>query len=158
MAPGLRSGHIGHPEEVVGAGGADLAAAGGHSPRRTDTRGEGRCLRTNRRAGAAGMLANCLLSAGTFLILVRCALAAEGKHTQRVTPSQLVQGKHTLIKCIMVCHTFTCVLQYVWLLLDLIVIRLKRIFCFTRAAFCNPHLFCCWVHDSQAVMDGAVVG
>ncbi|XP_039988254.1 UPF0606 protein KIAA1549L [Xiphias gladius] len=77
MAPGLRSGRTGHPV-VVGAGGAD---PGGRSPKRTDARGEGRCLRTRWRAGAAGMLANCLLSAGMLSLLVRCALAAEEKST-----------------------------------------------------------------------------
>ncbi|XP_033483240.2 UPF0606 protein KIAA1549L [Epinephelus lanceolatus] len=75
MAPGVRSGRTGHPK-VVGAGGAE---PGGCSPRRTDAGGEGRCLRTRWRVGAAGMLANCLLSVGTLLLLVRCALAAEEK-------------------------------------------------------------------------------
>ncbi|XP_062284149.1 UPF0606 protein KIAA1549L [Scomber scombrus] len=96
MAPGLRSGQTGHPEEVVGAGGADLAAAGGHSPRRTDTGGERRCLRTNRRVGAAGMLANCLLSAGTFLLLVRCALAAEEKTTYDASGSSSLPSDPTV--------------------------------------------------------------
>ncbi|XP_069549739.1 UPF0606 protein KIAA1549L isoform X1 [Brachyistius frenatus] len=77
MAPGLRSVRTGHPK-VVGAGGAD---PGGCSPRRTDSRGDGRCLRTGLRAGAAGMLANCLLSVTVLSLLVRCALAAEEKST-----------------------------------------------------------------------------
>lgn len=77
MAPGLRSGRTGHPK-VVGAGGAE---PGGCSLQRTDAGGEGRCLRTRWRVGAAGMLANCLLSVGMLLLLTRCALAVEGKHT-----------------------------------------------------------------------------
>lgn len=88
MAPGLRSGRTGHPKVVVGAGGAE---PGGCPPRRTDAGGEGRCLRTRWRAGAAGMLANCLLSVGMLSLLVRCALAAEGKHTRYEL--DLVRGK-----------------------------------------------------------------
>lgn len=80
MAPGLRSGRTGHPEVVVlvvvGAGGAD---PGGCSPQRTDAGGEGRCLKTRLRTGAAGMLAHCLLSMAVLSFVVRCALAAEGK-------------------------------------------------------------------------------
>jgi len=78
MAPGLRSdGRAGHTE-VVGACGAD---PGGCSPQRTDAGGEkGRCLRTRLRDGAAGMLANCLLSVAVLLLLVQCAVAAEGKN------------------------------------------------------------------------------
>uniref|UniRef100_A0AAQ5ZLU9 KIAA1549 like n=1 Tax=Amphiprion ocellaris TaxID=80972 RepID=A0AAQ5ZLU9_AMPOC len=71
MATGVRSGRTGHP-------GAD---PGGCSPLRTDAGGAGRCLRTGLRAGAAGMLANCLLSVAVLLLLVRCALAAEEKPT-----------------------------------------------------------------------------
>ncbi|XP_041848928.1 UPF0606 protein KIAA1549L [Melanotaenia boesemani] len=79
MAPSLRSdGRTGHPE-VEGACGAD---PGGCSPHRTDAGGEkGRCLRARLRAGAAGMLANCLLSVAVLLLLVRCAVAAEDKST-----------------------------------------------------------------------------
>ncbi|KAM9408705.1 UPF0606 protein KIAA1549L [Pholidichthys leucotaenia] len=65
MAPGVRSGWTGHP-------GAD---PGGCSPQRTDVGGERRRLRT----GAAGMLANCLLSVAVRLLLVQCASAAEEK-------------------------------------------------------------------------------
>ncbi|KAM7423985.1 hypothetical protein PAMA_000375 [Pampus argenteus] len=92
MAPGLRSGRTGHPEEV-GAGGADPAAAGGRSARRTDAGGEGRCLRTKWRAGAAGMLANCLPSVGMLLLLVRCALAAEEKIFYDASGSSSLPGK-----------------------------------------------------------------
>lgn len=95
MAPGLRSGQTGHPEEVR-AGGADPAAAGARSPRRTDTGGEGRCLRTKWRAGAAGMLANCLLSAGMLLLLVRCALAAEEKTTYDASGSSSLPSDPTV--------------------------------------------------------------
>lgn len=77
MAPSLRSGRTGHPS-VVGAGGAD---PGGCSAQRRDSGGDGRCLRSKWRAGAAGMLANCLLSVGMLSLVVRCALAAEGKPT-----------------------------------------------------------------------------
>ncbi|XP_072236532.1 UPF0606 protein KIAA1549L isoform X2 [Leuresthes tenuis] len=79
MAPGLRSdGRAGHAE-VVGACGAD---PGGCSPQRTDAGGEkGRCLRTRLRDGAAGMLANCLLSVAVLLLVVQCAVAAEEKST-----------------------------------------------------------------------------
>ncbi|KAK5915208.1 hypothetical protein CesoFtcFv8_000821 [Champsocephalus esox] len=77
MAPGLSSGRTGHPE-VLEARGVDL---GGSSPRRRNAGGERRCSRTERRAGAAGMLANCLLSVGMLSLLVRCALAAEGRPT-----------------------------------------------------------------------------
>ncbi|XP_026025805.1 UPF0606 protein KIAA1549L isoform X1 [Astatotilapia calliptera] len=77
MAPGLRSGRTGHLR-VAGTGGAD---PDGCSPQRTDAGGEGRCLRTRLRVGAAGMLANCLLSVAVLLLLVRCSLAAEEKST-----------------------------------------------------------------------------
>ncbi|XP_044046281.1 UPF0606 protein KIAA1549L isoform X2 [Siniperca chuatsi] len=86
MAPGLRSRRTGHPK-VVGAGGAE---PGGCSPPKTDAGGEGRCLRTRWRAGAAGMLANCLLSAGMLLLLVRCALAAEEKPTYDASGSSSI--------------------------------------------------------------------
>lgn len=84
MAPGLRSGRAGHPK-VVGTGGAD---PGGCSQRRTDGGGDGRCLGTRWRAGAAGMLANWLPSVGMLLLLARCALAAEGKHTAEESASK----------------------------------------------------------------------
>ncbi|XP_068173703.1 UPF0606 protein KIAA1549L [Antennarius striatus] len=77
MAPGLRSGRTGQPG-VVGAGEAE---PGGCSAQRTDTVGRGRCLRTWWRSGVAGMLANCLLSVGLLLLIVRCAVAAEEKST-----------------------------------------------------------------------------
>ncbi|XP_070821244.1 UPF0606 protein KIAA1549L [Chaetodon trifascialis] len=91
MAPSLRSGQAGHPK-VVGAGGAE---PGGSSSQRTDAGGEGRCLRTRWRAGAAGMLANCLLSVGTLLLLVRCALAAEEKPTYDASGSSSLQSNPT---------------------------------------------------------------
>ncbi|KAM7015631.1 UPF0606 protein KIAA1549L-like isoform 2-T2 [Tautogolabrus adspersus] len=78
MAPCVRSGRrTGHPKVstvVVGAGGED---PGG----RSDAGGEGRCLRTRWRTGAAGMLGNCVLSVGMLLLVVRCAVAAEEKPT-----------------------------------------------------------------------------
>lgn len=74
MAPGVRTGRSGHPGVLEGAG-------DGCSAHRRDPGGEGRCLRSRWRAGAAGMLANCLLSAGMLSLLVRCAAAAEGKIT-----------------------------------------------------------------------------
>ncbi|XP_041648010.1 UPF0606 protein KIAA1549L [Cheilinus undulatus] len=77
MAPGVRSGRrAGHPRVsvVVGAGGDD---PGG----RPDAGGEGRCLRTRWRTGAAGMLGHCVLSVGMLLLVVRCAVAAEEKPT-----------------------------------------------------------------------------
>ncbi|KAM9860637.1 UPF0606 protein KIAA1549L [Aulostomus maculatus] len=78
MAPALR--RTGHPKVViVGAGGTDPAGTSGCSPLRRDV--EGGCLRTRWRAGGAGMLANCLLSVGMLLLLVRCALAAEERNT-----------------------------------------------------------------------------
>lgn len=74
MAPGVRSGQAGHPGVLGGAG-------GGCTAHRRDPGGEGRCLRSRWRAEAAGMLASCLLSAGMLSLLVRCAVAAEGKIT-----------------------------------------------------------------------------
>ncbi|KAM9366094.1 UPF0606 protein KIAA1549L [Symphorus nematophorus] len=93
MAPGVRSGRTGHPElVVVGAGGGgEEPGGGGRSPRRTDAGGEGRCLRTRWRAGAAGMLANCLLSVGMLSLLVRCALA-EDKPTYDASGSSSLQS------------------------------------------------------------------
>lgn len=129
MAPGLRSGRTGHPK-VVGAGGAD---PGGRSPpRRTDAGGEEgrRCLRTRWRAGAAGMLANCLLSVGTLLLLVRCALAAEGKHTTEIIPPIT----HRLMCCIHLCHIYMHIVKS-WN-----IFGAKWVFCCTQAAFCNPHI------------------
>ncbi|KAM4743700.1 UPF0606 protein KIAA1549L [Anableps anableps] len=79
MAPGVRSdGRVGHPE-VPGACGADTDY--GCSPCRRDAGGNRgrRCLRSGLRAGAAGMLAYCLLSVALLSILVRCAVAAEEK-------------------------------------------------------------------------------
>ncbi|XP_029986677.1 UPF0606 protein KIAA1549L isoform X2 [Sphaeramia orbicularis] len=94
MAPGLRSGRTGHPK--VGAGGADPVGGGcggGCSPLRTDTGGgEGRCLRTRWTAGSGGMLANCLLSVGMLVLLVRCALAAEEKSTYDASGSSSLPG------------------------------------------------------------------
>lgn len=84
MAPGLRSGRTGHPK-VLGDGGEE---SGGCSAQRRDSGGEGRCLRSRWRAGAAGMIANCLLTVGMLLLLVRCALAAEGKHTAAIWPKE----------------------------------------------------------------------
>uniref|UniRef100_UPI0037E92C4E UPF0606 protein KIAA1549L n=1 Tax=Semicossyphus pulcher TaxID=241346 RepID=UPI0037E92C4E len=76
MAPGVRSGRrTGHPKVVVA--GAEGEDPGG----RSDAGGEGRCLRTRWRAGAAGMLGNCVLSVGMLLLVVRCAVAAEEKPT-----------------------------------------------------------------------------
>ncbi|XP_060897669.1 UPF0606 protein KIAA1549L isoform X2 [Labrus mixtus] len=80
MAPAVRSGRrTGHPKVsavvvAVGAGGED---PGG----RSDAGGEGRCLRTRWRTGAAGMLGNCVLSVGMLLLVVRYAVAAEEKPT-----------------------------------------------------------------------------
>ncbi|KAM3625898.1 uncharacterized protein V6R79_019433 [Siganus canaliculatus] len=95
MAPGLRSGRTGrtgHPK-VVGAGGTE---PGGSSPQRTDAAGRvGTCLRTRWRAGAAGMLANCLLSAGMLSLLARCALAAEEKPTYDASGSSSLQSDPT---------------------------------------------------------------
>ncbi|XP_035992312.1 UPF0606 protein KIAA1549L isoform X2 [Fundulus heteroclitus] len=89
MAPGVRSdGRLGHPE-VPGACGAE-DADDGCSPRRRAAGGDGRrrrrrrrrrCLRSALRAGAAGMLANRMLSVALLSLLVRCAVAAEGKST-----------------------------------------------------------------------------
>nr|XP_046240942.1 UPF0606 protein KIAA1549L isoform X3 [Scatophagus argus] len=86
MAPGLRSGRTGHLK-VVGAGGAE---PGGCSPQKTDV--VRRCLRTRWRAGAAGMLANCLLSVGMLSLLVRCSLAAEEKPTYDASGSSSLQS------------------------------------------------------------------
>ncbi|GAA6235193.1 UPF0606 protein KIAA1549L homolog isoform X1 [Lates japonicus] len=102
MAPGLRSGRTGHPEVVGDAGGG--ADPGGRSPQRTDAGGGGlggggggerRCLRTRWRTGAAGMLANCLLSVGMLLLLVRCALAAEEKSTYDASGSSSLASDPT---------------------------------------------------------------
>ncbi|XP_054472883.1 UPF0606 protein KIAA1549L [Anoplopoma fimbria] len=81
MAPCLKGGRTGHPG-AVGAVGPRAAEPDGRSPRRrTDAGGDVRCLRTRWRAGAAGMLANCLLCAGMLSLVVRCAVAAEEKST-----------------------------------------------------------------------------
>lgn len=82
MAPGVRTGRTAHLD-VVGAG-------GGCSAHRRDPGGEGRCLRSRWRAGVAEMLANCLLSAGMLSLLVRFALAAEGKLVPAVCTKGLV--------------------------------------------------------------------
>lgn len=50
------------------------------------------------------MLANCLLSVGTLLLLVRCALAAEGKHTAELSAPN---DTHMLMCCINLCHIHT---------------------------------------------------
>lgn len=70
MFPGLRSdGRAGHPEEP----GARVAEPGGCSAPRTDAGGEkGRCVRS----AAAGML----LTVAVLAAVVRCTVAAEGKH------------------------------------------------------------------------------
>lgn len=78
MAPGLRSGRTGH-SRAAGAGGGE--EAGGCPVISRDSGGEGRCLRGRWRAGTSGMLAKCVLSAGMLSLLVRCALAAEGKQS-----------------------------------------------------------------------------
>lgn len=131
MAPGLRSGRTGHPR-VAGTGGAD---PGGCSPQRTDAGGEGRCLRTRLRVGAAGMLANCLLSVAVLLLLVRCSLAAEGKHA----PSRYLL-QHAVAECDF--YAFTFFTSRLWHLLwkNENMLSGKWIFCLTRAAFCNPLL------------------
>lgn len=74
MAAGVRTGRTGHPGVLEGAG-------DGCSAHRRDPGGEGKGLRSRWRAEAAGMLASCLLSAGMLSLLVRCAVAAEGKIT-----------------------------------------------------------------------------
>ncbi|XP_017260584.1 UPF0606 protein KIAA1549L isoform X2 [Kryptolebias marmoratus] len=97
MAPGLRSdGRPGQREEVgasrsistssISSSSSSSCGAepGGCSARSSAVGGGGRgcCLRSRLRVGAAGMLANCLLSvAPLFLLLVRCAVAAEEKST-----------------------------------------------------------------------------
>ncbi|XP_013857342.1 UPF0606 protein KIAA1549L isoform X2 [Austrofundulus limnaeus] len=83
MATGLRSdGRPGQREEAGASGGGCGAEPGGCSARRTAVGGDqGGCLRSSLRAGAAGMLANCLLSVAPLLLLVRCAVAAEEKST-----------------------------------------------------------------------------
>lgn len=141
MAPGLRSGQTGHPK-VVGAGGAD---PGRRSPRRTDAGGEGRCLRARWRAGAVGMLANCLLYVGMLLLLVRCALAAEGKHTAELS----AQRTHMLMCCIITSVTSKPTLGVTSVASSWNILGGKWVFCFTHVAFCNPHIYCCWVHDSH---------
>lgn len=73
MAPGLRS--SGQTGRSSGRGGR----GGGCSRLRTDPGAVRRCVRTRWRAG--GMPVNCLLSVGMLSLIVRCALAAEGKHT-----------------------------------------------------------------------------
>lgn len=103
MAPCLRrSGQTGHPKVV------DPAAAGGCLPQRRDAGGEGRYLRTRWRVGAAGMLANCRLSVGMLLLLLRCALAAEGKRT--------VDGLRKKSLLIIMCHIRASIVQNVRLL------------------------------------------
>ncbi|XP_037304182.2 UPF0606 protein KIAA1549L isoform X1 [Pungitius pungitius] len=77
MAPGLKGGRAAHPEVV----GAERADPGGTSPRRKDAGGEVTRSRTRWRPGAAGMLADCLLSVGMLSLLVRCAVSAEEKST-----------------------------------------------------------------------------
>nr|XP_040017097.1 UPF0606 protein KIAA1549L isoform X2 [Gasterosteus aculeatus aculeatus] len=77
MAPGLKGVRAGHPV-VVGAGRAD---PGGTSPRKKDVGGEVTRSRTRWRPGAAGMLADCLLSVGMLSLLARCAVSAEEKST-----------------------------------------------------------------------------
>ncbi|KAM8893547.1 UPF0606 protein KIAA1549L [Spinachia spinachia] len=77
MAPGLKGARASHPERVA-AGRAD---PGGTSARRKDAGGEVMRSRTRWRPGAAGMLAECLLSVGMLSLLVRCAVSAEETST-----------------------------------------------------------------------------
>lgn len=78
MATGVRSdGWVGHPEVPGACGVVD----DGCSQRRREAGGDRgrRCLKSGLRDGAAGMLAYCLLSVALLSLLVRCAVAAEGK-------------------------------------------------------------------------------
>ncbi|XP_071385300.1 UPF0606 protein KIAA1549L [Centroberyx affinis] len=93
MAPSLRSARTGHPGP--GTSGVD-PADGCRSPQRTAAGGEGWCLRSKWRAGAGGMLANCLLSMGILLLLVRCALAAEDKTTYDASGSSSLPSDPTV--------------------------------------------------------------
>ncbi|XP_029354310.1 UPF0606 protein KIAA1549L, partial [Echeneis naucrates] len=83
MAPGLRADHGGLSEP---------------RRRRTATAAgeDGRCLGSGYRAGARGMLANCLLSAGMLSLLVRCALAAEEISTYDASGSSSLPSDPTV--------------------------------------------------------------
>ncbi|XP_034536213.1 mucin-5AC-like [Notolabrus celidotus] len=98
MAPGVRSGRrTGHPKVSAAAAVVVVVVAGGEDAGgRSDAGGEGRCLRSRWRAGAAGMLGNCVLSVGMLLLVVRCAVAAEEKPTYDASGSSSLPSDHVV--------------------------------------------------------------
>ncbi|KAM4602911.1 UPF0606 protein KIAA1549L [Polymixia lowei] len=87
MAPSLRSVWTDHPKLGTSRVVSDRCSA-----QRTDGGRERWFLRSKWRAGAGGMLANCLLSVGMVLLLVQCAVATEVETIYDASGSSSVPG------------------------------------------------------------------